>query len=166
MARWRNEVFASGFEFDMKLAQLLNEQRVFLDLKARNCGEVMAELVQHFTEQGVLQNGMREQALEALKCREDEISTGVGCGVAIPHAYLEGLTEAVAIFGRSEAGIEFDSCDHAPVHFVVMMLIPESKRGQHLLTLADIGRRFLSCEVRKSLAAAPDKASVLEILTR
>ncbi|MGJ8723471.1 MAG: PTS sugar transporter subunit IIA [Roseibacillus sp.] len=150
----------------MKLAQLLTEQRIFLDLNAKNCRELMEELVSHFTEQGLLQNGMREQAVAALKCREDEISTGVGCGVAIPHAYLEDLTEAVAIFGRSEAGIEFDSCDHAPVHFVVMMLIPESKRGQHLLTLADIGKRFLSCEVRQSLAAAPDKETVLEILTR
>ena len=90
----------------------------------------------------------------------------MGCGVAIPHAYLEDLTEAVAIFGRSEAGIEFASCDHAPVHFVVMMLIPESKRGQHLMTLADVGKRFLSCEVRQALAAAKDESSVLEILSR
>lgn len=150
----------------MKLAKLLNEQRVFLDLDSKNCGELMDELVNHFTGQGLLQNGMRDLAIEALKCREDEISTGVGCGVAIPHAYLENLEEAVAIFGRSEQGIEFDSCDHAPVHFVVMMLIPESKRGQHLLTLADIGKRFLSCEVRQSLAAATDKATVLDILSR
>ena len=150
----------------MNLATLLNEERIFLDLKSQDCGEVMEELVTHFSDQGLLPNGMREQAVAALKCREDEISTGVGCGVAIPHAYLEDLTEAVAIFGRSEAGIEFASCDQAPVHFVVMMLIPESKRGQHLMTLADIGRRFLSCEVRQALAAAPDEAAVLEILTR
>ena len=150
----------------MKLANLLNEQRIFLNLNSKNCSELMEELVSYFSEQGLLHNGMRERALTALKCREDEISTGVGCGVAIPHAYLEDLTEAVAIFGRSEAGIEFDSCDHAPVHFVVMMLIPESKRGQHLMTLADVGKRFLSCEVRQSLAAAQDEASVLEILSR
>lgn len=149
----------------MKLVKLLNEQRVFLDLEAKTCGELMAELVNHFAEQGVLQNGMKDQALEALQCREDEISTGVGCGVAIPHAYLEELSEAIAIFGRSEAGIEFASCDHAPVHFVVMLLIPAEKRGQHLLTLADIGKRFLSCEVRQSLASAPDAGSVLQILT-
>ena len=150
----------------MKLANLLNEQRIYLDLKSKNCGEVMGELVDHFSEQGLLQNGMRGRAVAALKCREDEISTGVGCGVAIPHAYLDDLTEAVAIFGRSESGIEFASCDHAPVHFVVMMLIPESQRGQHLMTLADIGKRFLSCEVRQALAAAPDESSVIEILSR
>ena len=120
----------------------------------------------HFAEQGVLQNGMRAQTIKALQCREEEISTGVGCGVAIPHAYLEGLDEAVAIFGRSKEGVEFASCDHAPVHFVVMLLIPEDKRGQHLLTLADIGRRFLSCEVRQSLASAPDTESVMTILAQ
>ncbi len=150
----------------MKLANLLTEQRVYLDIQAQTCSEVMEELVGYFTEQGVLQNGIREQAIQALQCRQEEVSTGVGCGVAIPHAYLEGLSEAVAIFGRSEGGIEFDACDHAPVHFVVMLLIPEDKRGQHLLTLADIGRRFLSCEVRQSLASAPDRASVMAILEK
>lgn len=159
-------VLRVGFEIVMKLAKLLNDQRVLLDLNARNCGELMEEMVGHFAAQGVLQNGMREAAVKALQCREEEISTGVGCGVAIPHAYLEGLEEAVAIFGRSQEGIEFESCDHAPVHFVVMLLIPQAKRGQHLLTLADIGKRFLSCEVRQSLADAPDKEAVLAILSR
>ncbi len=150
----------------MKLAELLNEKRVFLDLQSRSCGEVMEELVGYLSSEGVLLNGMRERALQALQGREDEISTGVGCGVAIPHAYLEGILEPIAIFGRSVEGVEFASCDNAPVHFVVMLLIPEDKRGQHLLTLADIGKRFLSCEVRQTLAKALDEKSVLEILTR
>ena len=109
---------------------------------------------------------MKNSALAALQCREDEVSTGVGCGVAIPHAYLEGISEPIAIFGRSTEGVEFASCDNAPVHFVVMLLIPEAKKGQHLLTLADIGKRFLSCEVRQSLAEAPDSEAVLAILSR
>lgn len=153
------------FSLSMKLAKLLTEQRVQLDLQSTTQAEVMEELVNQFAEQGVLQNGMAEKALKALRCRENEVSTGVGCGVAIPHAYLDELTEAVAIFGRSEVGIDFDACDHAPVHFVVMLLIPEEKRGQHLLTLADIARHFLSCEVRQSLANAPDRESVMAILS-
>lgn len=150
----------------MKLAKILTEERVFLELQARTCGEVMEELVGHLVTDGTLLNGMREKALQALQCREDEVSTGVGCGVAIPHAYLEGIAEPVAIFGRSTEGVEFASCDHAPVHFVVMLLIPEDKKGQHLLTLADIGKRFLSCEVRQNLAEASDSQGVMEILSR
>jgi len=149
----------------MKLVELLSEQRVFLDLASSCSTEVMVELVDHLVDQGVLLNGLRDLALEKLCCREQEISTGIGCGVGLPHAYLEGLSEAVAVFGRSEEGIEFDSCDHAPVHFVVMLLIPEEKKGQHLLTLADIGKRFLSCEVRTSLGKAESKAEVLAILS-
>ena len=125
----------------------------------------MEELVGHLATEGVLLNGMRDRALKALQCREDEISTGVGCGVAIPHAYLEGISEPVAIFGRSSEGVEFTTFDNAPVHFVVMLLIPEDKRGQHLLTLADIGKRFLSCETRQTLAEASDQKTVLEILS-
>lgn len=149
----------------MKLANLLSEQRIFLNLQAKTCGEVMAELVGHLGDQGVLTGHMQEDALDALQCREQEISTGVGCGVGLPHAYLNDLSEAVAVFGRSDEGIEFHACDHAPVHFVVLLLIPENKKGQHLLTLADIGRRFLSCEVRKSLASAGTCAEILEILS-
>ncbi len=125
----------------------------------------MNELVDHLAEQGVLLNGMRDRALNALKFREGEVSTGVGCGVGLPHVYIEGLNDAIAVFGRSKSGIEFDACDHAPVHFVVMLLIPEEKKGQHLLTLADIGKRFLSCEVRTSLANAETQSEVLDILS-
>ena len=150
----------------MKLAEILTEDRIFLNLKAGSCSCVMEELVDHFEAEGILLNGMRDQALNELQCRQDEISTGVGCGVAIPHAYLEEIAEPVAIFARSKEGIEFDSCDHAPVHFVIMLLIPKSKKGQHLLTLADIGKRFLSCDVRQSLAEATDKQTVMAILDK
>lgn len=150
----------------MKLVDLLTEQRVFLELTSGSCGEVIQELVGYLTEQGALAEENKESALQALQCREDEISTGVGCGVAIPHAYLAEIPEPLAIFGRSTEGVEFASCDNAPVHFVVLLLIPDEKRGQHLLTLADIGKRFLSSEVRQTLADAPDQKAVLEILAR
>jgi mannitol/fructose-specific phosphotransferase system IIA component (Ntr-type) len=150
----------------MKLARLLNEQRVFLGLDAETSQEVMVELVDALVAGNDLAPELRDEALESLKSREADISTGVGCGVGLPHAYLENLSEAVAAFGRSQKGIEFASCDHAPVHFVVLMLIPEDKKGQHLLTLADIGRSFLSCEVRQSLNEATTKEEILAILAR
>jgi mannitol/fructose-specific phosphotransferase system IIA component (Ntr-type) len=150
----------------MKLTSLLNEQRVFLGLNAETSQEVMVELVDALVAGHDLPAELRDEALDALKTREEDISTGVGCGVGLPHAYLDNLSEAVAAFGRSREGIEFESCDHAPVHFVVLMLIPEDKKGQHLLTLADIGRSFLSCEVRQSLNEAATKEEILAILAR
>lgn len=150
----------------MKLASLLNEQRIFLDLASETSEQVMTELVDCLISAGNLAPTFREPALAALKSREAEISTGVGCGVGLPHAYLEDLEEPVAAFGRSEQGIEFASCDHAPVHYVVLMLIPEHKKGEHLMTLADIGRRFLSCGVRTSLHEAETPDEVITILSR
>ncbi|MDP0490768.1 MAG: PTS sugar transporter subunit IIA [Verrucomicrobiota bacterium JB023] len=150
----------------MKLANLLHEDQVVLKLHSRTCGEVMEELVDLLARQGKLHNGMRDRALKALQNRESQISTGIGCGVGLPHAYVEGLNEVLAVFGKSKAGLEFDSCDHAPVHFVVMLLIPEEEKTQHLLTLADIGKRFLSCETRKGLAAAGTPSEVISILSR
>lgn len=150
----------------MKLASLLNEQRIFLNLGSETSQQVMNELVQSLVSVGDLPEALREPALKALKSRETDISTGVGCGVGLPHAYLDDLEEPVAAFGRSQQGIEFASCDHAPVHYVVLLLIPEQKKGQHLLTLADIGKRFLSCEVRTSLQEANTASEVIAILSR
>lgn len=137
-----------------------------LDLKARDASEAMLELVEFLAERGVLVNGLKTKALEALQAREAQISTGVGCGVGLPHAYLDELSEPVAVFGRSDEGVEFCSCDHAPVHFVVMLLIPSSKQAQHLATLADVGKSFLKCEVRRELSEVSTPREVIEVLGR
>lgn len=150
----------------MRLAHLLREDLMVLDLQARDSSGVMLELVEFLSEKGVLINGLKAKALEALEERESQISTGVGCGVGLPHAYLDELEEPVAVFGRSTDGIEFCSCDHAPVHFVVMLLIPASKRAQHLATLADVGKSFLNCEVRRELAEVESSRQVIEVLGR
>jgi mannitol/fructose-specific phosphotransferase system IIA component (Ntr-type) len=100
----------------------------------------------------------------ALHAREDQVSTGIGHGVAIPHAYCDRIDEPVAVLGRSREGIDFEACDNAPVHFVILLLVPKDQPHLHLQTLASIARLFSQCEVRKKLKEANSAGDLLEAL--
>ena len=95
--------------------------------------------------------------------REETMSTGIGFGIAIPHASSEHVTEVVAGFGRSKAGIEFDSLDNELVHFIVLFVVPRDQFQVHLRTLAAIAKFLNDRAVRDELASAPDADSILQV---
>ena len=148
----------------MKLSKLLNPDRIILDMKALEHWSAITELVDHLVAGGGLQSHHREPILAALKAREDLVSTGIGSGVAIPHAFSDDLDEVVTIFGRSLTGLDFEALDHLPVFFVVLFIVPSKNYHLHLMTLAAIAKMFTNSEVRRQLAAAETNDDVLAIL--
>jgi mannitol/fructose-specific phosphotransferase system IIA component (Ntr-type) len=125
--------------------------------------EAIKELVDHLAAKNLLQGETQDNVLRALREREDQISTGIGYGVAIPHAFSEKIQRVVCIFGRSSEGIDFEALDNAPVKFIVLFLVPEEQHQKHLQTLAAIAKLFTNCEVRKQLAAAENTHDILKI---
>ena len=105
--------------------------------------EAIEELVDHLVAAGRLGGEARGEVLAALKEREDRLSTGIGSGVAIPHAFSNCADDVVAIFGRSEAGIDFESTDNLPVHYIVLFVVPKKQYLLHLRTLAAIAKLFI-----------------------
>jgi mannitol/fructose-specific phosphotransferase system IIA component (Ntr-type) len=91
------------------------------------------------------------------------MSTGIGFGIAIPHASSEDVSEVVAAFGRSRKGIEFDALDNAPVKFVVLFIVPKNQFQTHLRTLAAIAKFLNDRTVREQLAAAKTPEEILSI---
>jgi mannitol/fructose-specific phosphotransferase system IIA component (Ntr-type) len=91
------------------------------------------------------------------------MSTGIGFGIAIPHASSDRIEEVVAAFGRSSAGIEFDALDNAPVKFVVLFIVPKNQFQTHLRTLASIAKFLNDRSTRESLATAPSAEDILAI---
>lgn len=150
----------------MKLVSLLSERRVVPQLQATTHWEALAELVDCLVTTGHLSDECRQHVLEDLHERERQVSTGIGHGVAIPHAYCEDLERPLAVFGRSADGIEFEACDNAPVHFVVMLLVPQNQPHVHLQTLASIAGLFSQCEVRKQVKGAATAEEILAVLGR
>ncbi len=116
----------------------------------------MDELLDHLISVGDFSPEWRSEVSNSLRLREAMISTGVGGGVAIPHAFSEHINEVVAVFGRSRAGIDFEAQDREAVHFVVLFISPLKSYQKHLHALAAIARMFTKPETRERMMFASD----------
>ena len=148
----------------MKLSNLLGPDQIILEMKASGHWDSIVELVQHLADGGLLASCLVEESLTALKAREDQVSTGIGSGVAIPHAFSDKLENVVAVFGRSRQGIDFEAIDNAPVHYIILFLVPRKDYQLHLRTLAAIAKLFTSPDVRRQLSTATTRDEILALL--
>lgn len=148
----------------MKLAQLLDIDHILLDMKATEHWPAIVELVDFLSASGDIPNICRAEILNALQERESQVSTGIGSGVAIPHTFSDKLENVIAVFGKSKAGIDFEALDNAPVHFIILFIVPKKDYHLHLRTLAAIAKMFTNSEVRRKLGAAQCRDEILEIL--
>lgn len=147
----------------MKLATLLNADQILLDMKAVEQWPAIVELVEHLVGNGQLAAEQHDEMLAAFKAREELVSTGIGSGVAIPHTFSDHLDHVIAVFGRSKVGIDFEALDNAPVHFIVLFIVPRKDYHLHLKTLAAIAKMFTNSEVLRNLGMAESIDEVLAI---
>ena len=147
----------------MTLGNLLPEAHIIPEMKATERWSAIVELVDLLVAQGKIKAEDRDTVLAALRAREETMSTGIGFGIAIPHASSDRVNEVVAAFGRSSAGIEFDSLDNAPVKFIVLFVVPKDQFQTHLRTLAAIAKFLNDRNVRERLATANSATEILEI---
>ena len=147
----------------MKLAKLLGADHMILNMEAVEHWPAIIELVAHLVKTGQLPPSQHNEMLEAFKAREEQVSTGIGSGVAIPHAFSDHLDHVIAVFGRSGSGIDFEALDHAPVHFIILFVVPRKDYHLHLQTLAAIAKMFTNSEVLRQLATAESPEEILAI---
>ena len=147
----------------MSLASLLSSEQIIPEMEATERWPAIVELIDLLVRLGKIKEASRESILAALKQREETMSTGIGFGIAIPHASSEDVEEVVAAFGRSSKGIEFDALDNAPVKFVVLFVVPKNQFQTHLRTLAAIAKFLNDRGVRDRLASAGTKEEILAI---
>lgn len=106
------------------------------------------------------------EVLDALLEREAAGSTGVGHGVAVPHARLPGLTRMRAVFMRLEQPIAFESVDDQPVDLVFALFAPADADTEHLRTLARVSRLLRQGDLRQQLRQARTAESIHALLAR
>lgn len=102
--------------------------------------------------------------LAAVRERERVLSTGIGLGIAIPHAKIAGVARFVVAVGRHLAGIEFDAIDARPVHLVVLIAGPQDAQDRYLRLLARLSGRLKQDDVRKRVMAAKSPDEIVTIL--
>ena len=118
----------------MKLSKFCGENLIVFELKSTNKDDVIEELVDLVSKSHMVKDA--DQLLIDVKERENLVTTGVGYGVAFPHAKTRAVKGIVIGFGTSTRGLEFDAMDHKPVHLFFLIAAPEDAIGAHLNVMA------------------------------
>ena len=146
----------------MKIDEILKKESVIADLVGKNKLEVIQEMTSSLKQNNIIKY---DQALfTTLMEREKLGSTGIGENVAIPHGKSDELTQIITVFARSLGGVDFESLDQKPVHFVCMVIAPAHSTGQHLKALARISRLFKNQALREGILKAEDSNAIYSIL--
>jgi len=145
----------------MAVAELLNESLICLELKGESKTEAIEELLALMEDCGAIRN--KELAFKDCLERENYLSTGFENGLAVPHAKTEATNELILAFGISQDGIEFDSLDGKPAHFIFLLLSPVNESGPHIKILSRITRQFQDPEIAKKIFAANSPEDIVTI---
>lgn len=144
------------------LWQILDPACVELEIKARRKEEALAEMAGLLAAAGRI--GSSADLLKALMARERLASTGIGEGIAIPHAMLPGLEATVLAFGRKRDGLPFDAIDRRPVQLVFLLAGPPGSEFTHLQLLSHLARLLRQPEFRQGLLTASAPEELLALL--
>lgn len=147
----------------MKIVELINEDLINLDLQAQTKPAVVKELVDLLAKNGITDDA--KTLYDVAMAREAHSSTGVGFGIAIPHAKTEVVKKASLVFGRSKTGIDYESMDDEPAFIFFLIAVPNTNDDLHLKTLAALSRKLIDEEFREGLLNASSKEAVLDILS-
>ncbi len=132
----------------MELGDLIGPDRVIADLRVANKAQLLGELSRRASKTLRIATNV---ILDALNAREGLGSTGIGQGIAIPHARIEGIQRIFGLFVRLERPIDFAAVDAQPTDLVVLLLIPANTGNEHLAALASVSRRLRDRDVAQAL---------------
>lgn len=134
------------------------------DLASTTKDQALVEMTDALIAAGGISKEMRQGVLTALMDREELGSTGVGQGIAIPHAKHPGVKKLVGLFARSREGVEFDSLDGEPAHLFFLLLSNQEHATQHLEALAYVSKNLREDIFRRFLLKARDNKEIYELL--
>ncbi|MBR0621522.1 fructose-specific PTS transporter subunit EIIC [Bacillus sp. RP12] len=146
----------------MKITELLTKQTIKLQLDSQQKEAVIEELVTVLDTAGKLND--KEGYKEAVINREKQSSTGIGEGIAIPHAKTASVKEPAIAFGRSTAGVDYESLDAQPSHLVFMIAATEGANNTHLEALSRLSTLLMREEIRKQLLEAATEDEIIDII--
>ncbi len=146
----------------MRITDLLQAERIILELKARDKDSVLKELAQEAANHCDVSDAGK--ILETVLAREKLASTAIGEGVAIPHGKMSGVARSLAVLGRSSSGIDFQSPDGQATHLFFFLIAPEDAASDHLEALARISRLLKKAEFRKRIIAGRTEQEIFTII--
>jgi fructose PTS system EIIBC or EIIC component len=146
----------------MRITELLTRETILLSMSASSKLDAVDELVGVLERAGKITD--RKVFKDAIIIREEQSTTGVGDGIAIPHAKTSVVKDAAIVFGRSHAGVDYESLDGLPAHLFFMIAAPEGANNTHLEALARLSTILMKADAREKLLGAKSADDVLDII--
>jgi len=147
----------------MNIGELLDRSAISTRVSAANKKKALAVIAEIAARNFHLDAG---EVRDALAEREVAGSTGVGHGVAVPHARLEGLERMRGVFVRLEQPVEFEAVDDQPVDLLFALFAPKNAGAEHLRALARVSRIMRQSELREQLRKARSADAVHALLVQ
>src|SRR5690625_575473 len=148
----------------MRITELLTKETIHLSLTSTMKADTIEEMVTVLDTAGTLND--RDEFKQAILNREAQSTTGVGDGIAIPHAKTDAVKQPTIAFGRSIPGVDYEALDGQPSHLFFMIAATEGADNLHLQTLARLSTILLKEEVRQQLMEAEIADDVLQIINK
>ncbi len=148
----------------LKISDYLKPEAIIMEIKAKEKLAAINELVAHMVENKLVSNG--DEFIKALAKRENLESTGIGDGIAIPHARTNAVKDLILAFARSPKGIDFSSVDGKPSHIIFLIASPEGKKSEYILALAKLSRLLRKHAVRELLRNAKEPEEIMDIIKK
>jgi len=146
------------------ITEKLPVRAVKIPLLSKDKASIIDELVQHLCD--VYSLDSYDEILGSVLEREEMMSTGVGFGIAIPHAKNDKITAPKMVAGIAESGIYFDSIDHRPAKIFFLLVSPKNDSGEHVRILSELSRILNNPKARDEVAAAEDGQQLVDALHR
>lgn len=148
----------------MKLADIVCPDAIVTELSSNDRDEVIKQLAEALNAAGKFKDGKCEEVITAVIDRENEASTGIGKGVAVPHVKCDGVDDVVAAVGLSSEGIDFSSLDKKPVYSVILLVSAKGNPDKHLQAMEVIFKNLQKDDFRSFLRQAETVENVVELL--
>lgn len=145
----------------MKITDLMLKETMIMDLQATTKEAALNELIASLSASGRINDAVEFK--QAILKREGESSTGIGGGIAMPHAKTKAVNEATVVFAKSAQGVDFEALDGEPAYLFFMIAAPDGAGNTHLRTLASLSRLLIDSDFIQQLmnTSSPEEVTRL-----
>ncbi|MFH1731135.1 MAG: PTS sugar transporter subunit IIA [Planctomycetota bacterium] len=147
----------------MRLGDFILEESIISDLRAETKPEALAEIVRSVVQAGCINPESAGSVIEALLHREEIGSTGIGHGVAIPHAKHQAVRRLIGAYAHSARGVDFAAVDGAPARSIFLLLWPDGVIGPHLEGIALVSQMLKRDNFLERLKVADNKTQIVDL---
>lgn len=148
----------------MNLTDIIITDAIVPKLSVNKRDEAITELVGALVAAGAVPGRAIDEIIKSVLAREAQATTGIGKGIALPHAKVKGIKKAIATIGLSSAGIDFSALDYKPVYSVILLLSNPDNPDEHLQAMEAIFKHVQRDMFRKFLRQAQTAEAVIDLI--